>query len=185
MLVLSTLNGLLAQLVSSRNPHTAILLTPQGHLVAFHSSDKGSGEDRIRILAGLGSEVWRDGLLDDDVGSESDEESDDDDDEQVGMLECELGRILVVPIFASPSKSSPPAAFPKGAAPLVNVTSARQKPALLLALNGTDDSPWGLMHVKARTLATYLREPLSSVGDRLAPGSSPVVTRNGTRMVGR
>ena len=92
MLVLSTLNGLLAQLVSSRNPHTAILLTPQGHLVAFHSSDKGSGEDRIRILAGLGSEVWRDGLLDDDVGSESDEESDDDDDEQVGMLECEVRR---------------------------------------------------------------------------------------------
>ena len=92
MLVLSTLNALLAQLTTSYL-HTAILITPQGHLVAY--STQSTGEDRIRVLVGLSSEVWREGIEgndEEDGGGDVKEGSTDSDgeEEQVGMLECEV-----------------------------------------------------------------------------------------------
>jgi len=176
MLVLSTLNGLLSQLVSSQHPHTAILLTPQGHLIACQSTDEDHiADDRVRILTGLSSEVWREGLSSEDEGS--DDEGDDEDDEQVGMLECELGRVLVFPIFAA--KFAGPQAPPlQEKHPMIDPPPTRI-PVLLLALNGTEESPWGLMNAKARTLARYLSKPLAAVGDRVSPGLNPMKLRNG------
>ncbi|KAG8946238.1 hypothetical protein FRC04_011984 [Tulasnella sp. 424] len=182
MLVLSTLTALLSQLLSSYL-HTAILLTPQGHLVAY-SSDSSQitrSEDRIRVVIGLASEVWREGTKDaapsevnnDGEVVEGDAEVDEiDDEDEIGMLECELGRVLVYPIYASQPKS-PSQTTPKasGSSP-----STRQ-PILLLALNGTDDEPWGLMHTKARALGKYLSEPLASLGEKLIPGTSPANPR--------
>ncbi|KAG9010312.1 hypothetical protein FRB94_010662 [Tulasnella sp. JGI-2019a] len=169
MLVLSTLSSLLAQLVTP-SLHTAILSTPQGHLVAFACDDIPVSEDRLRILVGLTSELWRD----DDTGSVEEEEEISADrqhdpsseevensDDQVGMLECELGRLLVLPIYAlSPENKTP------------SETSEPQ-PVLLLSLNGVIDEPWGLMHTKARAVNKYLQDPLRTVGDRLIPSSSP------------
>jgi len=176
--VLSTINALLSQLVSP-TLHTAILITPQGHLVAYAAP--GASEDRIRILAGLGSEVWREGIEGDkDEGEEyesdgSEETARDDlEEEEMGMLECELGRILVYPIYAAPDSSSP-----KQASPPTQPQKAGRAPILLLALNGADDEPWGMMHTKARALGKYLAEPLASVGDRLSPGTSPAKLRSG------
>jgi len=186
MLVLSTINGLLSQLVSP-TLHTAILLTPQGHLVAYSCDQAPASEDRIRILVGLSSEVWREGIegtpdnaedVYDSDGSEETIDVDVDDNEEVGMLECELGRLLVYPIYASSAK---PPAENQGTAN----AKAPAQPVLLLALNAGDEEPWGLMHTKARTLGKYLATPLASVGDRLSPGSSPTKTRNGGMVWGR
>ncbi|KAG8906422.1 hypothetical protein FRB99_006924 [Tulasnella sp. 403] len=153
MLVLSTVNALLAQLVSS-SLHTAILLTPQGHLVAYSTEQSSPSEDRIRILIGLGSEVWKEGILDpsnreeNPSGEESDDQEslDDKENEQVGMLECELGRLLVLPVYAS---TAPKVGSQMSDSGNSNSTVAPRQPVLLLALNATDEEPWGLMHTKA------------------------------------
>lgn len=96
MLVLSTLNSLLAQLVTP-SLHTAILSTPQGHIVAFACDQVPTSEDRLRILVGLCGEAWKE---EDRVAEEGDfgrsGESlgpnvfSDKIDEEVGMLECEV-----------------------------------------------------------------------------------------------
>lgn len=110
MLVLSTLTALLSQLLSSYL-HTAILLTPQGHLVAYSSdgSQITRSEDRIRVVVGLASEVWREGTKDA-AASEAtgngeshpeDAVTEDDDEDEIGMLECEVGIILCT-LEASP-----------------------------------------------------------------------------------
>lgn len=76
MLVLSTLSSLLAQLLSPPNLHTAILLTPLGNLVAY-ATDPPMAEDRVRLAAGLGGQVWREIV-------ELEEE------EEIGMVESEV-----------------------------------------------------------------------------------------------
>ncbi|KAG8857438.1 hypothetical protein FRB96_005737 [Tulasnella sp. 330] len=163
MLVLATLSALLAQLVTP-SLHTAILSTPQGHLVAFACEDMPASEDRLRILVGLSSELWRDDdeteRDDEGYADRQQESSEEDNDDQVGMLECELGRLLVLPIYGQSLEKTP-------------ADVNEPQPVLLLSLNGVIDEPWGLMHTKARAMNTYLQEPLRSVGDRLAPGSSP------------
>ncbi|KAG8886567.1 hypothetical protein FRB98_001215 [Tulasnella sp. 332] len=92
MLVLATLSALLAQLVTP-SLHTAILSTPQGHLVAFACEDMPASEDRLRILVGLSSELWRDDdeteRDDEGYADRQQESSEEDNDDQVGMLECE------------------------------------------------------------------------------------------------
>lgn len=159
MLVLSTLSALLEQLLTP-SLHTAILSTPQGHLVAFAGEQLPVSEDRLRILVGLSSEVWRQDAVQTGDNSESgseetSEEGDGKTDDQVGMLECEvrrwlvpnpsvltippqLGRLLVLPIYAISPEDTP---TPDGGEP---------QPILLLSLNGVIDEPWGLMHTKVR-----------------------------------
>lgn len=95
MLVLSTLSALLDQLITP-SLHTAILSTPQGHLVAFACEQLPVSEDRLRILVGLSSEVWRQEAVQPGEHSESSSDEAPDDveekgDDQVGMLECEVG----------------------------------------------------------------------------------------------
>ncbi|KIO21658.1 hypothetical protein M407DRAFT_245423 [Tulasnella calospora MUT 4182] len=177
MLVLSTLTALLSQLLSSYL-HTAILLTPQGHLVAYSSdgSHITRSEDRIRVVVGLASEVWREGTKDAAASDATtngepfaeDTEAGGDDEDEIGMLECELGRVLVYPIYASQPKPPTDATSKAGGS-----SASTRQPVLLLALNGTDDEPWGLMHTKARAIGNYLSEPLASLGDKLIPGTSP------------
>ena len=79
MLVLSSLTALLNQLVTPPVLHTAILLTPQGHLVAYSSrAQPPLSEDSVRVIVGLTGEVWREGIKD---GNEED----------IGMAESEVG----------------------------------------------------------------------------------------------
>jgi hypothetical protein len=74
------------------------------------------------MVAGLGAEVW----------AETREEGE-------GMIESELGRMLVL-------------AVEDGGVPGVEGT----EPLLLLAVNGTLEADWDTMRVKARKLATFL-----------------------------
>jgi hypothetical protein len=76
MLVLSSITALLNQLLSPPNLHTAVLLTPQGQLVAYATTPPMS-EDRVRLVVGLGGEVWKEIV-------ESEEEED------LGMVDSEV-----------------------------------------------------------------------------------------------
>lgn len=58
MLNLSTLHTLLDQLTDGRSVHTALLLTPTGHLLA-HASTPARSKDRVRVFVALASEVWQ------------------------------------------------------------------------------------------------------------------------------
>lgn len=58
MLVLSTLHSLLSQIVSPGKLHTAVLLTPAGELVSAASNPQRP-KDEVRVIVGLGGEVWR------------------------------------------------------------------------------------------------------------------------------
>lgn len=58
VLVLSTLNTLLAQLISLPELHTAILLSPEGQLISV-ASDPSRPKDKARVVAGVSSEVWQ------------------------------------------------------------------------------------------------------------------------------
>jgi hypothetical protein len=57
MIVLSSLNKLLDQVISAQDAHTAVLCTPNGELVSF-SSICTRPKDEIRVLVGLSREVW-------------------------------------------------------------------------------------------------------------------------------
>jgi len=80
VLVLSTLNTLLAQLISLPELHTALLLSPEGQLISV-ASDPSRPKDKARVVAGVSSEVWQETKA-----------------RGYGTIESELGRILVLPI---------------------------------------------------------------------------------------
>jgi len=88
MLVLSSLNKLLGQVLSPPNIHTAVLFTSNGDLVSFASSKPDSSKDDVLVLVGLGSEIW----------SETREDGE-------GMVDSEeLGRVVVCPVTSDASQ---------------------------------------------------------------------------------
>ena len=58
MLVLSSLNKLLGQVLSPPNIHTVVLFTTNGELVSFASSNPTYSKDDVLVLVGLGTEIW-------------------------------------------------------------------------------------------------------------------------------
>lgn len=58
MLLLSSLHNLLQQVLSLPELHTAVLFTPEGQLVSY-ASDSSIPKDEIRVLVGVGGEVWQ------------------------------------------------------------------------------------------------------------------------------
>lgn len=84
-------------------------------------------KDEIWILAGLSAEVWAETR-----GEEGVEKG-------MGMVESELGRIVVVPVdSASPELQD------------------EREPLLLLAVNGGAEADWKTMCAKAKKLGAYL-----------------------------
>ncbi|KAH7930440.1 hypothetical protein BV22DRAFT_1055001 [Leucogyrophana mollusca] len=152
MLILPKLHAYLTQLLSP-GIHTALLLTPEGALVSFASdpclvSPTAEGEatpthpqsrskDEIRIVAGLSAEVWAETR-----GGEA----------EAGMVESELGRILVLPIEEGANED--------------------QDPLLLLALNASPDVDWDLLQVKAKKLANYLAPSVNKHRGQFATAAS-------------
>ncbi|KDQ15551.1 hypothetical protein BOTBODRAFT_54461 [Botryobasidium botryosum FD-172 SS1] len=187
MLVLSNISALLSQLLSPPAVHTSMLLTPQGVLVAFAAMPGPvSSEDRVKAVVGLGGQIWRErvggvGVGDDDDGDGGEDEGEgggERDEEWPCMAECELGRLLVLPIFPSASPSSPSSSeTPRPALPRSHTHSSR--PALVLVLNATGDVPWGLLRLKGIALAEFLSERLALVGDQLTapPVQAPASRR--------
>ncbi|KAI5120792.1 hypothetical protein M0805_002419 [Coniferiporia weirii] len=134
MLVLSSLNKLLAQVLAPPALHTAVLLTSSGALVSFATSGARPKDD-VRVLVGLASEIW----------AETREYGE-------GMVDSELGRIVVLPI-ESLQESRP-----------------STEPVLLIALNATDDIEWGELMRKGQNLASHLARPLQQLQEK---ASSP------------
>ncbi|KAJ8469515.1 hypothetical protein ONZ45_g8621 [Pleurotus djamor] len=186
MLSLSTLYAALNQVLSPPSLHTAILFTVSGQLISYasnlgsasshnhgfdsesESNDASVSEpdipcprpkDDIRVLVGLGGELW---------GETKDED--------IGMVDCELGRLVVMPIFSleTPeaqrrSKNKDPA---KDGGEKNDDESPRQ-PLMLVALNGTDEVSWNEMRTKAKSIASHFATPLSKYREYLAVAPFP------------
>ena len=59
MLVLSSLNKLLAHVLSPPTIHTAVIFSPSGELIAFESAHAPTRpKDDVRVLVGIASEIW-------------------------------------------------------------------------------------------------------------------------------
>ncbi|KAK7063876.1 hypothetical protein R3P38DRAFT_2820943 [Favolaschia claudopus] len=142
MLVLSRLQESLKQVLSPPALHTAVLLTPAGQLVSF-SSYPSRCKDEIRVIAGLSGEVWQETQ---DQGS--------------GMVDSELGRIVVLPV------DEPPELLPQ---PLPE----DYQPLMLLVLNSTDAVEWEDLQVKGKALASQIAKPLSRFRQHLAVRKPP------------
>jgi len=140
MLVLSTLHQLLSQVLFRPHLHTAVLLTPSGELVSSACSFERP-KDEIRVLVGLSGEIWRETKH-----------------HGFGMVDSELGRIVVVPVGETSDEH---------ASPERSQTNDPQ-PVLLVALNATDSVDWGELHTRSMTLANLLAKPLGKYREALA-----------------
>ncbi len=58
MLVLSSLNKLLGQVLSPPGIHTVVLFTTNGELLSFASANPDYSKDDVLVLVGLGTEIW-------------------------------------------------------------------------------------------------------------------------------
>ncbi|KAI6048016.1 isoprenoid synthase domain-containing protein [Pisolithus marmoratus] len=124
MLVLQSLQNYLSQVLSPPSIHTALLVTPEGALVSYASqldcrNDQGSvsralgrvrSKDEVRKVAGLSAEVWAETRMEG----------------EAGMVESELGRILVLAVEEPREENG----------------GSGEEPLLLLVLNGTTDADW-------------------------------------------
>ena len=81
MLNLSNLRSLLLQVLSLPSLHTAVLFTPEGHLVSY-ASDPSRPKDEVRVVVGLSGDIWQ----------ETKEHG-------IGMVESEVRRSFVRPYF--------------------------------------------------------------------------------------
>ncbi|KAG6842403.1 hypothetical protein C0991_007533 [Blastosporella zonata] len=120
MLVLSTLHNLLSQALTPEL-HTAVLLTTAGQLVAV-AADGHRAKDEIWVVVGLAMEIWQ----------ETQEQ-------EFSMVDCELGRIVVVPVDDQPpSQTQADKEGEKG----------EYEPLMLLALNSTTGVDWEELQTK-------------------------------------
>ncbi|PCH34108.1 hypothetical protein WOLCODRAFT_113183 [Wolfiporia cocos MD-104 SS10] len=145
MLNLTNLRNLLSQVLSFPSIHTVALFTPQGHLVSF-AGDPHKPKDHVRVVVGLSSEAWQETK-----------------DQGIGMIESELGRLLVLPVG-----QSRPAGESGGDVP---------DPVMLLALNAEKSVSWKELETKARELGRHLENPVSALRGRLAAAPSPINPR--------
>ncbi|KIM88723.1 hypothetical protein PILCRDRAFT_813694 [Piloderma croceum F 1598] len=147
VLVLSTLHQLLAQLLALPELHTAILLTPEGQLISV-ASDISRSKDQARIVAGVSGEVWQ----------ETREQGH-------GMVESELGRIVVLPVV----KDQDPEAD-------------ALDPLLLLALNSTNSVEWENLLAKGKTLVDHIAPSMDKFRrDHSQAARSPTVVISSDR----
>jgi len=130
VLVLSTLHSLLVQLLTLPELHTALLLSPEGQLISV-ASDPSRPKDNARIVAGVSGEVWQ----------ETREQG-------YGMVESELGRIIVMPVIEDPDSETDDYEL-----------------LLLLALNSTDAVDWEVLLAKGRTLIHHLAPSVNKFRD--------------------
>ncbi|KAA1471416.1 hypothetical protein DENSPDRAFT_837406 [Dentipellis sp. KUC8613] len=149
MLVLSTLHKLLSKVLSPPQLHTAVLFTPSGQLVSSASSPTRSKDD-IRVIVGVGSEVWQ----------EIDAQG-------MGMAESELGRILVLRVEdPAPSSADPAAPAENG-----DEEKPREEALMLVALNATEDMDWGDLQAKGKELVAHLSRPIGKLREPLKTSS--------------
>lgn len=157
MLLLSSLHNLLRQVLSLPELHTAVLFTPEGHLVSYASSKP---KDEIRVLVGVSGEVWQETKQ-----------------HGVGMVDGEIGRIIVLPVL--PLKDS--------GGTNKEPVSDEGDPVMLVALNATESVDWDRLRISAKELVYHLEGPVNRLKGRLTtrvaqlppmdPNARPPVTR--------
>ncbi|OCH88764.1 hypothetical protein OBBRIDRAFT_794931 [Obba rivulosa] len=148
MLNLPNLRNLLLQVLALPRLHTAVLFTPQGHLVAY-ASDPSKKKDRVRVIVGLSGEVWQETK-----------------DQGVSMVDSELGRILVLPIGQGHDEQNGHAE---------DGHEEENDPLMLLALNAENSVSWTELETKAKELVRHLEAPVAQLRGKLAvsPAISP------------
>jgi len=147
MLNLPNLRNLLSQVLALPELHTVALFTPEGHLVSF-VGDPYRPKDYVRVVVGLSGEIWQ----------ETKEQG-------IGMVDSELGRLLVLPIDRDQTEDSE------------ETTVEEHQPVMLLALNANKSVSWDELETKARELAKHLAIPVSNLRGRLAAASLPISPR--------
>ncbi|KAL4252449.1 hypothetical protein ABKN59_002708 [Abortiporus biennis] len=148
MLNLNNLRSLLAQLLSQSPVRIAALLSPEGKLVSY-AADLATPKDEVRVIVGLSSEIWQETK-----------------DQGVGMVESELGRVVVLPVQDAPKTRN----------------NEKQEPLLLLALTADSSVEWSEIERSARELAKYLERPAAELRERLAVApTSPIALRPSVR----
>ncbi|KAI0307612.1 isoprenoid synthase domain-containing protein [Multifurca ochricompacta] len=149
MLVLATLHRLLSQVISSPGLHTAVLLTPNGQLVSY-ACDSTKSKDDVRLVVGLSSEIWLEVA-----------------DQGVGMVDSELGRILVLGVqdtVATPHSNKNNDTSPTNSA---NTDQASDKPLMLVALSATEAVGWEDLEAKSALSEANMRRWPASHSIRL------------------
>lgn len=155
MLNLSNLRRLLLQVLSLPALHTAVLFTPEGHLVSF-ASDPSRSKDDVRVLVGVSSEIWREtreqgiAMVDSEVRLSA----------QLGLFchlssPSQLGRLLVLPVEP----------------PRKDTTPQDEDPVLLLAVNAEESVPW--KEVEHRVCSSQVRSSVRLSSDSaVRPGET-------------
>ncbi|KAK0466344.1 uncharacterized protein EV420DRAFT_1511168 [Desarmillaria tabescens] len=131
MLVLSNLTNLLSQILSLPALHTAFTFV----------SEPIRPKDEVRIIVGLSGEVWQ----------ETREQG-------YGMVDSELGRIVVVP---------------------VEDTAEDPLPLMLIALNSNESMEWTELQAKGKLVASHLARSLSKYREFLVvrkPSTPPTTS---------
>ncbi|KAI0081153.1 hypothetical protein K474DRAFT_1588514 [Panus rudis PR-1116 ss-1] len=148
MLDLPNVRSLLTQVLSLPSLHTAALFTPEGHLVSW-VADPSKTKDDVRVLVGLSSEIWQETK-----------------DQGVGMVDSELGRVLVLPTEDAPSKDK-------------NKKEKEGEPLLLLVLNADQSVSWADLETKGRLVVEHLEKPVAELHAKLAVApTSPILQRS-------
>jgi len=150
MLNLATLHTYLSQLITPPSVHTALLISPEGALVSYATDPAHpQPKDEVWAVAALAAETWAETRAQTpSVNGEEGGEEGRREEADAGMVESELGRVVVVPVEPGSSSHS------KSTSPEGETPSA--EPILLVAVNGLSDADWEGMVIKSRSLARYL-----------------------------
>lgn len=192
MLVPSALKATLETVLSPADVRICVLLTSKSRLLSYASYPQ-STEDLVKVLVSLAAEAWREARKDSafhEAGGLSKED-------QIVMVESELGRVVVMPIYASSSSNvSPSPSFisSEKVSAVQAIRTSHDRPGevdtnsspndgsqsstesnqtiFLLALHGSKNVPWGLFRAKGKPLVRGLSVSLNDIGDRLDSGAS-------------
>ncbi|KAG8718574.1 hypothetical protein FRC08_004942 [Ceratobasidium sp. 394] len=145
------LDSLLDQGVSYPSIHTAVISDPNGTTLTFVDTLDTTSEAqnrRVRIITALGIDAWRES-----VTSNLARETNEDNEAAVGRVECELGRVLTLPVHGDKTEAL--------------------DPILLVTLNGAADAPWSSLQEKGCAIVEHLNSSIASIGDELKSGQTP------------
>ncbi|CAE7118928.1 unnamed protein product [Rhizoctonia solani] len=157
MFDIQSLDCLLDRGISGNDVHTVVVSDPNGATLTFVDTIDATSETRnrrVRVVAALGIDAWRESVTTNLARDTLTPAADDDSSgASAGRVECELGRVLTLPVHGS-------------------VTDALN-PVLLVTLNGSQDAPWSTLQEKGYAVVEHLSTSISSIGDGLKSGQTP------------
>ncbi|QRW22250.1 hypothetical protein RhiXN_09837 [Rhizoctonia solani] len=126
--------------ISGSDVHTVVVSDPNGATLTFVDTVDTTSETRnrrVRVVAALGIDAWRESvttnLARDTLAPGTG--SSDNSGIAVGRVECDLGRVLTLPVHGSVAEAL--------------------NPVLLVTLNGSQDAPWSALQEKVKKSASH------------------------------